>query len=107
MNKAQQWCLITAHLLLLVFTLGIARAESGSQAKSQNPPSTSKKKTPNSSDSEPQGEAGRLFQQNCSRCHTAPDGFSPRISSTILRHMRVRASLSKHDEEELMHFMNP
>jgi cytochrome c5 len=49
----------------------------------------------------------RLFEQNCSRCHTAPDGFSPRISGTVVRHMRVRASLSQHDEQELLRFLNP
>jgi hypothetical protein len=49
----------------------------------------------------------RVFEQNCSRCHNAPDGFSPRITGTVLRHMRVRASLSQHDEKELLHFMNP
>jgi cytochrome c5 len=52
-------------------------------------------------------EGQRIFQQNCSRCHTAPDGFSPRISGTVIRHMRVRASLSQHDEQELLRFMNP
>jgi cytochrome c5 len=54
-----------------------------------------------------QGEGQRVFEQNCSRCHTAPDGFSPRISGTVVRHMRVRASLSQHDERELLRFLNP
>jgi mono/diheme cytochrome c family protein len=54
---------------------------------------------------QPEGE--RIFKQQCSRCHTAPEGFSPRISGTIVRHMRVRASLSQHEEEELLHFFNP
>ena len=49
----------------------------------------------------------RVFQQNCSRCHNAPQGFSPRISGTVLRHMRVRASLSAADERDLLRFMNP
>jgi mono/diheme cytochrome c family protein len=52
-------------------------------------------------------EGERVFAQNCSRCHTTPDGFSPRISGTIAMHMRVRASLSKHDTQELMRFLNP
>lgn len=52
-------------------------------------------------------EGERIFAQNCSRCHTAPDGFSPRISGTVVRHMRVRAQLSRHDEEELLRFFNP
>ena len=56
----------------------------------------------------PQSDAGdRIFQQNCSRYHNAPEGFSPRISGTIVRHMRVRASLSQHDAEELLRFFNP
>ena len=54
-----------------------------------------------------QDEGQRVFDQNCSRCHTAPDGFSPRISGTVVRHMRVRASLSKQDEQELLRFLNP
>ncbi len=54
-----------------------------------------------------ENEGERIFEQNCSRCHNAPEGFSPRISGTIVRHMRVRASLSKHDEEELLRFFNP
>lgn len=49
----------------------------------------------------------RIFQQQCSRCHTTPDGFSPRISGTVLRHMRVRASLSQSDEQKLLRFLNP
>jgi cytochrome c5 len=54
-----------------------------------------------------QNDGERVFKQNCSRCHTAPEGFSPSISGTIVRHMRVRASLSQHDEEALLHFFNP
>lgn len=55
----------------------------------------------------PQSEGERVFRQNCWRCHNAPEGFSPRISGTIVRHMRVRASLSQHDEQELLKFLNP
>jgi cytochrome c5 len=56
---------------------------------------------------QPVTEGERIFQQNCTRCHNTPNGFSPRISGTILRHMRVRASLSQHDEQELFRFFNP
>lgn len=66
------------------------------------------KKTKNdASSSQQQNEGQRIFEQNCSRCHNAPEGFSPNISGTIVRHMRVRASLSKHDEEQLLRFFNP
>lgn len=49
----------------------------------------------------------RKFAQNCGRCHNAPEGFSPHISGTIIRHMRVRAALSKQDEADILHFLNP
>ena len=49
----------------------------------------------------------RAFQQNCARCHDAPQSFSPRISGTILRHMRVRAPLSEEDERRILKFLNP
>jgi mono/diheme cytochrome c family protein len=49
----------------------------------------------------------QVFEQNCSRCHNPPEGFSPRISGTIAMHMRVRANLSTADEKALRHFLNP
>jgi len=52
-------------------------------------------------------EGAKKFEENCSRCHAAPEGFSPRISGTIVRHMRVRASLSKKDTEAILKFLNP
>jgi mono/diheme cytochrome c family protein len=61
-------------------------------------------------DSRKAGEPSRgekVFQENCSRCHNAPQGFPPQISATIARHMRVRASLSAADEKALLKFLNP
>lgn len=49
----------------------------------------------------------QVFNQNCSRCHNAPEGFSPSISGTIARHMRVRANLSDADYKALLRFLNP
>jgi mono/diheme cytochrome c family protein len=75
-----------------------------------HPPATPAGKKPAvaKASAQPEEDEGqRIFEQNCSRCHNAPEGFSPRISGTIVRHMRMRASLSKHDEEALLHFFNP
>src|ERR1700723_3045300 len=49
----------------------------------------------------------KVFEQNCGRCHNAPQGFSPSISGTVSRHMRARANLSQADYEALLHFLNP
>jgi len=54
-----------------------------------------------------QRDGQKVFEQNCSRCHNAPQGFSPSISGTVVRHMRVRAGLSREDEEAVLRFLNP
>lgn len=48
----------------------------------------------------------QVFKQNCSRCHNAPEGFSPSISRTVTLHMRVRANLSEADYRSLLKYLN-
>ena len=48
----------------------------------------------------------QVFEQNRSRCHNTPQGFSPSISVAVARHMRVRAGLSAQDEKALLRFLN-
>ena len=47
------------------------------------------------------------FQQNCNRCHNAPQELSPRISETVVMHMRVRASLSEADAKAILQYLAP
>ena len=84
----------------------VMASQTSSKSNSQPSAPTAQKNAPASHSTQP-SEGDRIFQQNCSRCHNAPEGFSPRISGTIVRHMRVRASLSQHDEQELLRFFNP
>ena len=91
-------------ILLMTSALAIAVAAQQDNAPVASP---TRKHVTQKQASQPDDEGERVFQQNCSRCHTAPDGFSPNISGTILRHMRVRASLSQHEEEQLLRFFNP
>ena len=54
------------------------------------------------------GDRGQqVFEQNCARCHNAPQGFSSSISGTVAMHMRVRANLSDGDYKALRKFLNP
>jgi cytochrome c5 len=80
-----------------------------SQTRNTNPPQTKDgQQAKSNAVSGPQKRDGQqVFDQNCSRCHTEPQGFSPRIAGTIARHMRVRAGLSKDDEQALLRFLNP
>jgi cytochrome c5 len=52
-------------------------------------------------------EGERAFERNCSRCHDAPQSFSPHVSATVVKHMRVRASLSERDAQSILKFLNP
>jgi mono/diheme cytochrome c family protein len=58
-----------------------------------------------SSPSEDPGE--RIFAVNCSRCHQAPMGLPPRITGTVIMHMRTRARLSRQDERSLLKYLAP
>jgi cytochrome c5 len=89
---------------LVLFSNSVPAQSSATQAKSQAVRNSS---ASTHSRSHFHSEGERIFVQNCSRCHNAPEGFSPRISGTIVRHMRVRASLSAHDEQELLRYFNP
>lgn len=94
--------------IVVLLGVPIARA-TGQQAKpaaeAPKQGQTHGKGVPASSTTELDGQ--RVFEQNCSRCHWAPDGISPRITGTVLRHMRVRALLSEQEEGALLKFMNP
>ena len=94
----------------LVFVLMIIAAllQMNAQKKGEAQPkaqAAQKNSTAAASQTSDRGE--RVFRENCSRCHNAPEGFSPRISGTIVRHMRVRANLSAKDAQALMRFFNP
>jgi cytochrome c5 len=50
-----------------------------------------------------QGE--QRFQANCGRCHAAPQKFPPRMMATIVRHMRVRATITDEDMRLVLFYM--
>ena len=73
----------------------------------QAEPAAGKPLQPTQNANQPEDQGQKAFERNCSRCHNAPEGFSPRISGTIVRHMRMRANLSEQDEKALLKFFNP
>ena len=85
---------------ILAILLGIAQTSDAYPQQSSQP-----KKNGNAGNEQDEGE--KKFQQNCSRCHNAPESLSPRIAGTVIRHMRVRASISQKDAEAILHYLNP
>jgi cytochrome c5 len=83
-----------------VYALGVAAAQKHIVS---NVPSTHA--APNAPAPTRTGE--RAFQEHCSRCHTAPEQLSPRISGTVLMHMRVRANLTREDQRLILRYLAP
>ena len=50
-------------------------------------------------------EGEKRFRTNCGRCHQSPHKFSPRVMSTALRHMRVRAMLTDEDMKYILYYV--
>jgi cytochrome c5 len=100
MMSREKWLL--SLLGSLTIAALVTAAEPGAQNKVQSSPQS---KNTNASVHEDEGE--KKFQQYCSRCHNAPESLSPRITGTVIRHMRVRANLPKKDAEAILHYLNP
>ena len=50
-------------------------------------------------------EGERRFHTNCGRCHAAPQKFPPRMMATVLRHMRVRATITAEDRRLILFYL--
>jgi len=50
-----------------------------------------------------QGE--QRFHANCGRCHATPQKFPPRVIATVIRHMRVRATITDADMRLILSYM--
>lgn len=95
------------HLELILLSC-VVLAGSAAVAEMKGPPEQSEPAATGPTPQTASKDRGQqVFNENCSRCHNAPGGFSPRISGTIAKHMRVRANLSDADYKALLKFLNP
>ena len=97
---------IALGLALSISALAAASSMPHAQSGTQSQPQPSSKLSRSSHPASPD-RGQRVFQQNCARCHSAPESLSPSASGAVARHMRVRANLSEADFRALMHFLNP
>lgn len=97
---------IVLGLSLIAATLAIGATGAIGQTDSSQPQAHSKT-GPKSVHAPSQDRGQQVFEQNCARCHNAPQGFSSSISGTVAMHMRVRAGLSDADYKALRRFLNP
>lgn len=88
-------------IVILVSTLGWAANSSANSAGRSKTPDLVENARP------PVDEGERVFTTHCRRCHTPPMSLPPRITGTIIMHMRERARLSRRDEQLLLRFLAP
>jgi hypothetical protein len=94
-------CAIVLSSFALVCT-SLARAEGPSAKKDASGPTVAR-----ASDLDAmrlQGE--QRYRANCGRCHAAPKKFPPRMMATVLRHMRVRATITDEDMRLVLFYMS-
>ena len=99
------WVLVA---LALSLTLA-AVAKTGTNDKDKDAPVSASAATtaaPSHAQDDPlRVEGEKSFHANCGRCHAAPPKFSPRMTATIIRHMRVRATITEQEMRSILHYM--
>ncbi len=108
LNRRAHW-LIPVITSLLTFFCALAAAQNNNSPPKQQltePSKTHDAQQP-SKTVDPAAKGEKRFEINCVRCHRAPDNISPRISKTILQHMRVRAMLTQEDEYYILKYIAP
>ncbi|MGB9120489.1 MAG: cytochrome c [Candidatus Angelobacter sp.] len=98
--------LLAAFLVVSALSLGLmANASSGDKdsAKDSSLSTVSAEQKAQNENMRIEGE--KRFRSNCGRCHAAPPKFPPRMMATIVRHMRVRATITDQDMRLILRYM--
>jgi mono/diheme cytochrome c family protein len=85
-------------------TVGVPPAIANSAAPAKND-AAAKSSGPVGSDPSARLQGEKRFRANCGRCHAAPQKFPPRMMATIVRHMRVRATVTDEDMRLILLYM--
>ena len=96
--------LLLCTCLMASFCGGLFAAPA-SKGSGQEQSANQSKQAPAQASQPDRGE--QVFTANCVRCHTPPGGMPQRITGTVVMHMRVRARLSREDEQALLRFLAP
>jgi cytochrome c5 len=97
--------LIPAALLAVGMLLALASVAGAGTAKSSKESAAAPAAASSAQDENLHLEGEKRFRSNCSRCHAAPPKFAPRMMATIVRHMRVRATLTDQDMRLILRYM--
>ncbi len=97
-----------AAMIVVLAASGLAAGWAGTgpqQASKPTSPQAGKATQPSPSDEDLRLEGEKRFRTNCGRCHQPPHKFPPRMMATIIRHMRVRATITEEDMKLILRYM--
>jgi cytochrome c5 len=99
-------------ITVLLCNLALATSMFAGSPSNSKSPSSNRKENSEASPVVQVTDAGGMrvageqrFRANCARCHAAPQKFPPRMMGTILRHMRVRATITNQDQRLILFYM--
>lgn len=93
------------RLLVGMWALALIAALSGAAAQPRSNSTAEPAVQKNLQDDNMRLEGEKRFRTNCGRCHAAPHKFPPRMMATIIRHMRVRATITDEDMRYVLFYM--
>jgi cytochrome c5 len=97
---------LAAFFVAGALSLGLmANANGGSKDTSKDSSATAVSADPGAQNETMHVEGEKRFRSNCGRCHAAPPKFPPRMMTTIVRHMRVRATITDQDMRLILRYM--
>jgi cytochrome c5 len=97
---------LAAVLIVAAMSLGlVANASGGKDAPKEAVAGSSAPASASAQDENLHLEGEKRFRSNCGRCHAAPPKFPPRMMATIVRHMRVRATITEQDAHLILRYM--
>lgn len=104
MSARRYWLcgILSLAMAMCLFAGGLSGHENGSKASAATTASATSGKQ---DEAALRFEGERRFRTNCGRCHQAPHKFPPRMMATIIRHMRVRATLTDEDMRLILDYM--
>lgn len=97
--------LVRISLALLLLSGALASLLFAGEAAAKKDASTAPVVIQEKNTDEMRVEGERRFHANCGRCHAAPQKFPPRMMATVLRHMRVRATITAEDRQLILFYM--
>jgi cytochrome c5 len=97
-------CAVAVGLVMYASVVGVPAVHADSPSGKKDAAAPTVLRNDDANAMRVQGEL--RFRANCGRCHAAPRKFPPRMMATVLRHMRVRATITDEDMRLVLFYMS-